>query len=60
MLTLLLLASFLSIGFFILLIKNWSAGKMNLFEKISYSIVMISFSGMILRLNYWNLLGYKY
>jgi hypothetical protein len=60
MLTLLLLASFLSIGFFILLIKNWSTGKMNLFEKISYSIVMISFSGMILWLNYWNLLGYKY
>ncbi len=60
MLTLLLLASILSMIFFILLIKSWSANKMTLGQKISYSMVMITFAGMILWLNYWNLLGYKY
>lgn len=60
MLTFLLAASLLSIGFLIILIKNWSAGKMTSFDKIFYSIVMVSFIGTILWLNYWNLLGYKY
>lgn len=60
MLTLLLLASLLSVGFFLLLIRNWSANKMALSEKISGSVLMLSFIGMISWLNYWNLLGYKY
>jgi CubicO group peptidase (beta-lactamase class C family) len=60
MLTLLAVISVLSIGFLILLIKNWRAGKMKLFDKIFYSIVMMSFIGMVFWLHYWNLLGYKY
>lgn len=60
MLTLLLVVSVLSIGFLIVLIGRWSAGKMKTFDKIFYSIVMISFIGAVYWLNYWNLLGHKY
>lgn len=60
MLTLLSVVSVLSIGFLIVLIGRWSAGKMGTFDKVFYSMVMISFIGAVYWLNYWNLLGHKY
>lgn len=60
MLTLLVVVSVLSIGFLILLIKNWLAGKIKIFDKIFYCIVMVSFVGTVFWLHYWNLLGYKF
>jgi CubicO group peptidase (beta-lactamase class C family) len=60
MLTLLLAASALSIGFLIVLVKSWVSGEIGMSGKVFYSVVMLSFAGVVYWLNYWNLLGYKY
>lgn len=60
MLTLLLTVSVLSIAFLIVMIGSWLTGKMETFDKIFYSIVMISFIGAAYWLYDWNLLGYRY
>lgn len=60
MLTSLLVASVLSIGFLIVLIGSWLIGKIETSGKVLYSIVMLSFIGAVYWLNYWNLLGYNY
>lgn len=60
MLTLLLVASVLSIGFLTVLVRNWVSGKIGTLDKVFYSIVMLSFAGIVYWLNYWNLLGHKY
>lgn len=60
MLTWLLAVSILSLGFLIVLIGSWAAGKMKTMDKIYYSVVMISFIGIVCWLNYWNLLGHRY
>lgn len=60
MLTLLFVVSVLSSSFLIVLIRNWSTGKMKTSYKIFYFIVTMAFIGAVYWLNYWNLLGHKY
>lgn len=60
MLTLLLLISISSIGFLIVFIKHWRAGKIKTFDKAFYSVTTITYLGAIYWLHYWNLLGYRF
>lgn len=60
MITVLLISSSLSIAFLILFIKSWISNKMTIFDKVFYSITIVSLFSTMLWLRYWNLLGYKY
>ncbi len=60
MLTLLICASVLSVGYLFLLIRYLPISSVRLSDKIFYAVVTIAFAGTVLWLNYWNLLGYKY
>lgn len=60
MLTILIIASFLSHLFLILFLRGWYLNKLTIFDKLFYSVNMLAFAGIILWLRYWNLLGYKF
>ncbi len=60
MLTILLIASLLSILFITLFIKSIFSNRMSIFDRLFYLVTMVSYIGIIFWLNYWNLLGYRY
>lgn len=60
MLTILVIASVLSIFLLIFYILAWQDRNWSMIGRIYYLIFMIVVVGFILWLNYWNLLGYNY